>query len=683
MRQFDNLKFFETSGIIISMLKEGYPGNPQLPESTKFRIESSFRQAVSLYLNGNMEDCIMGCDFILKMDPQFEPAKILIEKAKNPNFETDLSQIIEKYGPQEEINVEELLIQAIELYNNREFEKTLEILTNVLLKDPNNTEAKDMFERAKEKLEIQAFVVQFAKRAKEYFEEGSIEDSLKEINKGLALDETNPELLSLKEKIDNLKKEPEKIEEKKEEIIQEKIEVEKITVEEPPTPFIQEENQEAFKLEKEPYKEEIIKPMPALEKEEIAAPGEEFEISQPTQKKQPSAQMERIESLLNEGMRSFQLGEYQEAIDIWSRIFLIDMNNEEAAKRIDEAKLKIAEEERKVEEYYNNALSLFQQGKKEEAKKIFQDILAIEPHHIGARNYLKQMEEETIAQEPIKKVEEQPISLEEILPEMPKKVEIEKVERKKKKILIPISVVSFVILVLVVGWFLMEGGKEGQKQLSPDLLLTKAQGLMTEGKWEEALAELLQIKPEAKEYPQAIELMTKIKGSMANKKKETTDGRPVDVVFKEYKDKAYEAYKQKDYVLSEEYYKKAQELKPLSFEDKAYFDDVQKVLSQINSAKSYFASGNLEQAISILSPIYKEEKVLQAKELLILANYNLGISKLKEEKLMEAQKYFLEVLVFSPDDEEVKKHLKFIERYSQETRKDLLYQIYLKYITER
>lgn len=664
------------------MLKESYPGNPQLPESTKFRIESSFKQAVSLYLNGNMEDCIMGCDFILKMDPQFEPAKILIEKAKNPNFEIDLSPIIEKYGPQEEINVDELLIQAIELYNNREFEKTIEVISKILMKDPNNTEAKDMFERAKEKLEIQSFVLQFIKRAKDYFEEGSIEDSLKEINKGLALDETNPELLSLKEKIDGFKKGQEKIEEVKEEISEEKI-----AVEESATPFVQEEVQEEFKLEKEPIQEEIHKPIPAMEKEEmqkeeIAAPGEELEMFQPTQIKQPAAQIERIESLLNEGMRSFQLGEYQEAIDIWSRIFLIDMNNEEAARRIDEAKLKIAEEERKIEEYYNNALSLFQQGKKEEAKKIFQDILAIEPHHIGARNYLKQMDEETAVQEPIPKVEEPPISLEEILPEIPKKVEVEKVETKKKKILMPIIIVFFVILVLVVGWFLMEGGKEVQKQLSPDLLLTKAQGLMTEGKWQEALAELMQIKPEAKEYPQAIELITKIKESMGTKKKETEDGRPIDVVYQELREKAYEAYKKKDYEKSEEYYKKAQELKPLTFEDKAYFNDVQKLLNQINSAKTYFASGNLEQAISVLDPIYKEEKILQAKELLIVANYNLGILKLKEENLSEAQKYFKEVLTISPEDEEAKKNLKFIERYSQ-ARKDLLYQIYLKYITTR
>ncbi|MEJ5166237.1 MAG: hypothetical protein WHV67_04325, partial [Thermoanaerobaculia bacterium] len=194
------------------MIKEGYPGNPELPEATKFRIEASFRQAVSLFLNGNMDDCIMGCDFILKLDPQFEPAKILMEKAKDPNFEADIKPILEKYGPEEEINIEDYLIKAIELYNNREFEKTLEVLNKVLLKDPSNSEAREMFERAKEKLEVQAFITQFIKRAKAYFDEGSLEDALKETNKGLALDETNPELLELKEKIENLLREPEKVE---------------------------------------------------------------------------------------------------------------------------------------------------------------------------------------------------------------------------------------------------------------------------------------------------------------------------------------------------------------------------------------------------------------------------------------------------------------------------------------
>lgn len=676
------------------MIKEGYPGNPELPEATKFRIEASFKQAVSLFLNENMDDCIMGCDFILKLDPQFEPARILMEKAKDPNLEVDIKPILDKYGPEEEINVEEYLIKAIELYNKREFEKTLEILNKILLKDPSNNEAKEMFERAKEKLEVQAFVVQFIKRAKQYFDEGALEDSLKEINKGLALDETNPDLLELKEKVENLLRQPEEVEISQPEIPTEEVSEEIQTgfaLEEPVSAPEQlpssEEVTPSFEIQKEQV-QEIEKETSGLEE---LAPRPETPVAEenlienfPVMEKTPvSGQSERIQSLLNEGNRSFQLGEYQEAIDIWSRIFLIDMNNEEAAKRIEEAKSKIAEEERKIEELYNIALSLLQQGKKEEAKKNFIEILSMEPHHIGARNHLKQIEEEEkIEEEPKIKVEEKPITLEEILPEIPKREELPKAPPKKKNLLLPIGIALFVLIVLVGGWFLMESKPKGPKPLSPELLLTKAEGLMSQGKWEEALQELTQIRPEAKEYPKALDLITKIKKEMATKRKEMIDGRPAGVVYEEYRQKAYDAYKQKDYSTAEEYYKKAQEIKPLSFEDKSFYEDVQKILSQINSAKNYLSQGDYEQAISILKPIYEQEKILQAKELLVISNYNLGIQRLKEENLEEAYKYFKEVVKIEPEDEDAKKNIKFIERYREE-RKDLLYQIYLKYLPSR
>ncbi len=240
-----------SSGIINAMLNNGYPGNPELPEATKFRIESSFRQALSLFLNGNLDDCIMGCDFILKLDPQFEPAKILMAKAQNPKEEIDLTEIIKKYGESEEINVEELLIEAIEFYNQREFEKTIAVLNKVLLKDPENNEAKEIFERAKEKLELTAFVMQFIKRAKDYLQEGALEDALREINKGLALDETNPELLELKREVERAKEKLAKVQIQKEE----KEEIEKPEV---ISSFqLEAQPETSFQLESQDLKEEL------------------------------------------------------------------------------------------------------------------------------------------------------------------------------------------------------------------------------------------------------------------------------------------------------------------------------------------------------------------------------------------------------------------------------------------
>ncbi len=674
-----------SSGIINSMLNNGYPGNPELPEATKFRIESSFRQALSLFLNGNLDDCIMGCDFILKLDPQFEPAKILMAKAQNPKEEIDLREIIKRYGEAEEINVEELLIEAIEFYNQREFEKTIAVLNKVLLKDPENNEAKEIFERTKEKLELQAFVLQFVKKAKDYLQEGSLDDALREINKGLALDEINPELLELKREVERAKEKLEKVQVQKEEIEKEEV-ISSFQLEAQP--------ETSFQLESQDIKGELVEEIP-----QTSPPPEELIPEEPSSQvseierislepsveiaKDVSVHQKKINSLLDEGLRSFQLGEYQEAIDIWSRIFLIDMDNEEALKRIEEAKVKLAEEERKIEELFSLALSYLQQGKKEEAKKVFHDILAKEPHHLGARNHLRQLEEEEKEKEiPQVKMEEKPLTIEEILPEIPKVEEVTIEKPPKKKIFLPIAIATFIVLIIVAGWFLMEGEKKKPIGPNPAILLSNAKSFISEKNWEEALKELTKIQPDSKEYGEALALISKVKQAMAEKKKEMIDGKPIDVVFEEYKQIAYDAFKEKDYAKAEEYYKKAEELKPLSIEEKAYLEDVSRVMAEINSAKSYADSGNFEQAISLIDPIYKEDKIIQAKELLVLSNYNLGIKKLKEENMDEAYKYFKAVLNIDPEDEAAKKNVRFIERY-KEARKDLLYQIYIKYITAR
>ncbi len=59
----------------------------------------------------------------------------------------------------------------------------------------------------------------------------------------------------------------------------------------------------------------------------------------------------RIRELLNEGQTYFEREEYQNAIDVWSRIFLIDIENQDASNRIEAARGKKAERERQAEEF--------------------------------------------------------------------------------------------------------------------------------------------------------------------------------------------------------------------------------------------------------------------------------------------------------------------------------------------
>lgn len=101
---------------------------------------------------------------------------------------------------------------------------------------------------------------------------------------------------------------------------------------------------------------------------------------------------ERIAELLDGGQESFDRGDYQGAIDVWSRIFLIDISNGEASSRIEEARRKKAELERQAEEIFHEGVGHIESEALDEAKDSFRRVLEIDPHHSLARDYLEQLE---------------------------------------------------------------------------------------------------------------------------------------------------------------------------------------------------------------------------------------------------------------------------------------------------
>jgi len=71
-----------------------YAGNPSLPAEVREKILSTFRHALKLFSSGNVNDCLIGCEFILKMDPRFTPARQLQEKARNPYSNVEISDAL-------------------------------------------------------------------------------------------------------------------------------------------------------------------------------------------------------------------------------------------------------------------------------------------------------------------------------------------------------------------------------------------------------------------------------------------------------------------------------------------------------------------------------------------------------------------------------------------------------------
>jgi tetratricopeptide (TPR) repeat protein len=100
----------------------------------------------------------------------------------------------------------------------------------------------------------------------------------------------------------------------------------------------------------------------------------------------------RIAELLATGQAAFERGEHQNAIDAWSRVFLIDIDHAEAGRRIEEARRFKAEAERKAEELFQDGVARYEDGDRDASREIFNRLLAANPNHLAAREMLERLE---------------------------------------------------------------------------------------------------------------------------------------------------------------------------------------------------------------------------------------------------------------------------------------------------
>lgn len=104
----------------------------------------------------------------------------------------------------------------------------------------------------------------------------------------------------------------------------------------------------------------------------------------------PEADNARIDRLLDEGQKIYERGDYQEAIDVWSRIFLIDIDNLDASNRIEEARKWKAEVER-AEKLFHEGVAQIERGATAEGLSSFRKALELVPDHSLTREYLDQL----------------------------------------------------------------------------------------------------------------------------------------------------------------------------------------------------------------------------------------------------------------------------------------------------
>ena len=92
------------------------------------------------------------------------------------------------------------------------------------------------------------------------------------------------------------------------------------------------------------------------------------------------------------GAGAFDAGDYQGAIETWSRIYLVDAHHAEAELRIEQARRRREEVERLAEHRFYEAREAFEQGHPDEARALCQEVLSIQPQHLEAHDLLQRLE---------------------------------------------------------------------------------------------------------------------------------------------------------------------------------------------------------------------------------------------------------------------------------------------------
>ena len=83
-----------------------YVGNASLSEQIQERILTTFQQTLSLAQEGNRQEALLGCDFVLRLDPLFEPARQLQTRLSEGDGPIEVGDLTDSVGDVAEAETE-------------------------------------------------------------------------------------------------------------------------------------------------------------------------------------------------------------------------------------------------------------------------------------------------------------------------------------------------------------------------------------------------------------------------------------------------------------------------------------------------------------------------------------------------------------------------------------------------
>src|SRR5438105_7017311 len=122
------------------------------------------------------------------MNTMFDPAKRLMEKARNPASPIDAETLMPQPGGSSSGPIAE----ARAAMAARDFPRVVQITTEILTQDLLNEEARVLADEAREKIEANPFIEQFVRKCEKNIADGNLAVARTDLEKARALDATHP-----------------------------------------------------------------------------------------------------------------------------------------------------------------------------------------------------------------------------------------------------------------------------------------------------------------------------------------------------------------------------------------------------------------------------------------------------------------------------------------------------------
>ncbi|HEV8239079.1 MAG TPA: hypothetical protein VGS57_06915 [Thermoanaerobaculia bacterium] len=734
-----------------------YAGNPSLPADVQKRILETFRHTLDVAARGSLEEARLGCDFVLQLDSQFTPASVLADRLRGasgplaiddlrarldgesaPAAAATVSQPVQPRpaapapaaptaAPQRDLRRE-----IGQLLARRDFESINALAKSEHWAIGNDSALQAMLAQAQELMEAAPYVDRFLSKARNAMAGGQLDEARALVDKARTLDDGHPAIAELASQLSAPSPRgaaapppPSLAASLGEPLVSE------------PTSFDAGSTYQPHELPQDElsfgglsHDDELPMDLPPLDPGDFGAGLHEglheglslddlgadaapalaaasFDSGEPREPGGASDADPRIAELLDEGQAQFQRGELQGAIDAWSRIFLIDIDHAEAARRIDQARNAKAEHERQVEETFHDALAQVQAKDLDGAKATLQRVLEMQPNHLAARDALGKLERGELTELPKPAAADAALLdelgagaddlKEEILvpPEpsderaRPAAVAV-KPPASRRNLLV--AAAGVLVVVLAAGWFLRSRwsslfpNTEPQPraaQAPEQTPITRATELYKGGKRAVAIAQLKRVPPASPYYEEAQALITQW---------EQEEGATVAAVGpapellakrETLVQQARKAADERHNLAVQPLLTQAAAIAPLSEDEQALSERAAKAVEPLKGVMSLLRAEEYDRSLRDLWVVLeKDSGNADARTMLTTAYYNKGILSLQQGKPDEAESNLKEASGLTPGDVDVQRLLQFAQTYQQRN-PDLLYRIYTKYLTPR